>query len=262
MVENLDHLLPADHFLDIAVQTAQMFLLPGEIPAAAAAGIADIQEHGPIADRDDQGQLPVEDVQQHQQAHHLDKGLNDHGEAVVQGVGNRVHVVGKITHGVAVAAAVKERQRQGLQMGKQVPADIIEDFLGGPDHGLGVAQGRQNAGAVDGRGDDHAPDQRCAVAAGQTVDNGPDHIGAQQIGQGADGGQNAHNDHEDRMAAHVTGQGTDGAAQVFRPLIGGSGHGRRLLSPGNGKSPGRWGPWPGGCRGCRRREPCRRPESQ
>ena len=63
--------------------------------------------------------------------------------------------------------------------------------MSGFDHGLGVAVGRQNADAIDRGGDQNADGQRLETAIRQIVDHRPDHIGAQQIGQGADGDQEA-----------------------------------------------------------------------
>ena len=57
MAENLDHLLAVDHFLDIAVDVAQGFLLLDEEAAAASADEAGDQQHHP-------------DAQQHQRRQH------------------------------------------------------------------------------------------------------------------------------------------------------------------------------------------------
>ena len=60
-----------------------------------------------------------------QRSHHLNEALNHHGETVVQSVGDGIHIVGKITHHVALFLRVKKSAGQCLQMGEQVAADIV-----------------------------------------------------------------------------------------------------------------------------------------
>ena len=150
MVEYLHHLLARRHLLDVAVQVPQGGLLPAVICLAPLPAEADIEEHDHIAHRHHQGEPPVEDEEHGEGAHHLDKALDHHGEGVVQGVGDGVHVVGEVAHHVAVAAGVKEAQGQGLEVGEQVPPDVVEHLLGRPHHGLGIPQGGQSPGGVDG----------------------------------------------------------------------------------------------------------------
>ena len=83
VVEDLDHLLAADHLLDVAVQVSQSLLLFGEIGLASLSAVADIQKHSQIAHHHQQGQPPVEDKQKGQGAGDLDEALNHHGEAVI-----------------------------------------------------------------------------------------------------------------------------------------------------------------------------------
>ena len=159
MAEHLDHLLSGGHLLDVAVQAAQVLLLAVEVELAALTAVADVGEHHPVAHQDQDGQPPVEEKQQQHHPEQLDHALDDHGEAVVQGVGDGVHVVGEQAHQVPLPVLVKEAQGEGLEPVVQVPADVQENFLGCPDHDLGVAQGGQNTHGVDGRRDAHAGHQ-------------------------------------------------------------------------------------------------------
>ena len=47
------------------------------------------------------------------------EALNEHGKAVVQRVGDGVHVVCEIAHHIAVAAGIKKRRGRGLDMGNR-----------------------------------------------------------------------------------------------------------------------------------------------
>ena len=262
VVEHLDHLLAGHHLLDEAVQISQAGLLLGVVGLAVGPAEADIAEHGGIPHRHHQGQLPVEDEEDHQCPHHLDEALDHHGEAVVQRVGDGVHVVGEVAHHVAVAAGVKEPQGQGLEMGEQVPADVVEHLLGRLHHGLGVPQGAQGSQGVDPGGDGHTQDQGVEIPRRQGVDHRPDHIGPQQIGQGADGHQHRHGQQEELVPPHIGQQGADGVPQILRLFTAGRlrGHRRPLLSSGMRRSPGRWGRRPAGRHGCPPRGPGRPPE--
>ena len=259
VVKDLDHLLAADHLLDVAVDVAQGGLLGGVVGGAALCAEPDIQEHGRIAHHHDQGQLPVEDEQQHQGARQLDEALDGHGKAVVQRVGHRVHVVGEIAHDVAVELGVEKAQRQRLDVGEQIPPDVVQHLLGGVDHSLGVAEGGQRPHPADGGGGQHPAGQGVHIPGAHAVDHRADHIGAQQVAQGADGDQHRHSQEQELVPAHIGQQGPEGEPEVFRLFTGDLPccHRRRLLSSGNGRSPGRWGRRPAagcGCppRGCAR----------
>ena len=260
MVKDLDHLLAADHLLDVAVHVAQGGLLGGVVGGAAFGAEPDVQEHGRVAHHHDEGQPPVEDEQQHQGAGQLDEALDGHGKAVVQRVGHRVHVVGEVAHDVAVELGVEKPQGQGLDMGEQVPPDVVQHLLGGVDHGLGVAEGGQRAHAADGRGGQHAAGQGVYIPVAHAVDHRADHIGAQQIAQGADRDQHRHRQEQKFVPPHIGQQGLEGEPEIFRLFTGDlSGwHLRRLLSSANGRSPGRWGRRQAARCGCPRRG-CARP---
>ena len=219
MVEHLDDLLPADHFLDVAVQLAQILLLMAVMRLAAPAAVTDVEEHGQITQHHEQRQTPVEDEEDQQRARHLDKALDEHGEAVVEGVGDGVHIAGEIAHDVAVPAGVEKAQGQRLQVGKEVAADVVEHFLRRLDHRLRVAQGTERAHRVDAGGDDDAADERVQVAVDQIVDHGADHIRPQQVGKRAEGHQHGHQQQQQLVAAHVIEQFAHSVAQILGPGV-------------------------------------------
>ena len=262
VVEHLHHLLSGHHLLNIAVQVAQVGLLLLIVGLAPLSAVPDIEEHGHIAHGHHQRQLPVEDKEHGEGAHHLDKALDHHGKAVVEGIGDGVHIVGEIAHDIAVAVGVKEAQGQGLQVGEQVPADVEEHLLGRLDHGLGIAQGGQGTHKVDGRRHRHALQKGPDAAVGQGIHHRADHVGAQQVGQGADGDQHRHQGQQVLVPPQVGQQRTQGISQVFRLFTADRTgcHGPRLLSFAMRRSPDRWGPRPAAGHGCRWRGPCRPPE--
>ena len=249
VVEHLDHLLSGYHLLNIAIELAQAGLLGGVVCLAPPAAVADIAEHGPIAQHHQQGQAPVEDEQQRQRANHLDKALDEHGKAVVQGVGDGIHVAGKVVHHVAVAAGVEKAQGQGLQVGEQIPPDVEEHLLGRPGHEPGIAQRAQGAQGVDAGGEGHALHQGLPVPLHQVVHHRANHVSAQQVGPGADCHQHRRRQQGQPVPAHIGQEPAQGAAQVLGPLIAKlPRHSPSLPSFGTPRFPDRWGPWPAGSR--------------
>ena len=214
--------MPGDHLLDIGVELAQAALLAGVERAAVPRAELDVPEHRRVAHQDQQREPPVEHEQQHQRAHDLHKGLDQHGKAVVERVGDGVHVVGEQAHQVAFAVGVKKLQRQRLQVGKQVAADLAQDLLRGAHHQLAVAQRAQRARNVDARREGNAAGQvgRAAVLQ-QAVDDGADHVGAQQRRQRTDRGHDPHQRQQGAVAAQVAAQAAHGIAEVLRAAAAG-----------------------------------------
>lgn len=219
VVEDLDHLLAPDHLLDVAVQLAQVLLLVIEIVGALFPAVADVEEHGGVPKNDQETELPVQDEEDGQRPHNLDKTLDDHGKAVVEGIGDGVHVVGEAAHGVPVRVGVKVPERQLFHGVEEVPADVIDDLLGGFYHGLAVAEGRGRPGQVDGGGDRHAEDEPLQVPRHDIlVDDGLYHVGAKQVGSRADGDKKGHRRQQEFMHAHVGEELPKCAPQVFGAL--------------------------------------------
>ena len=262
MVEHLDHLLPGGHLLHIAFQIAKSLLLAGVEETAAVGAEPDVPEHDGVPHHDQQRKPPVEHKQQNQRAHHLDKALDQQSKAVVQRVRDRVHVVREQAHQIALAVRVKVVQRQRLQMCEQVAADVLQNLLRGTDHELGVAQGRQCADDVDARGQRHNAGQIGGAAVFQhAVDDGADHVGAQQRGQRTDRRQQADDAEHDFVAAQIVHEAAQRVPQVLRALTAEwLRHLRRPLSSGNGKFPDRSYLLPAARHACPQHAAARRPE--
>ena len=240
-VEHFYHLLAGRHLLDVAVQVAQAGLLLGVIRFAPLAAEADVEEHDYVAHGCDQGKLPVQDVKDRQRAHHLNEALDHHGEAVVQRIGDRVHVVREVAHHIAVAVRVEKAQRQLLQVGKEIAPDVIEHLLRGLHHDLRVAErGERAHGIDDGRRDD-AREQRLRVARGHVVHHRPDHVGADQVCQGADRHEHGHRQQQELVPPHVAQQRAHRQAEIPRLCITELSRRHRcpLLSSETRRSPGK-----------------------
>ena len=193
MVEYLDNFLSADQLLNVSVQFSETVLLFCIISFTSFSAEFDIPEHNAIAHRYNQGEPPVQDIQQGQCSHNLDKALNDHRKAVVQGIRHRVDIVRKKTHDIAVTSAVEELQRQCLNMLEQITADVINDLLCRLYHCLRVAICRKCAATENECRDQHAAQQCMHISVCQSVDDRTDHIRSQEISSRADGNEYRYN---------------------------------------------------------------------
>ena len=225
MIEHLDDLLAGDHLLNISIQFPQAALLLGIVDTAVPGAEIDIPKHGGIPHHNEQRQPPVEHEKQDQGAGDLDKSLDDQGKAVVQGVRNGVHVVGEQAHQVAFTVGIEKLQGECLQIGKQVAADLSQDFLGGPDHDLAVTQGAEGPHQVDHSGQAHTGSQVGQTAVfQQAVDHRADHIGAQQRRNGTERRQHRHQRQHDPVMFEIAPQAAEGMAQVLRAAPSGDSH--------------------------------------
>ena len=118
MVEDLDDFLPRDHLFDIAVERTQRLLLTRVELLAARARIAHVRHDGHVARHSDERKTPIENKHQDQRSHRLHGSLNHRCKAVVERLGNGVHVVGEKTHDVARPRTVKIGERERLDMRK------------------------------------------------------------------------------------------------------------------------------------------------
>ena len=187
MVKYLHYLLAGCHLLNKTVQFSQILLLKIKVIFALFSTIANVGKHQNIADKYNQGQTPVQHKNQREGSHNLNKALDNHGKAVIKGVGDGIHIVGKAAHNIAVGSGVKVFQGQGLNMVKQIPPDFINDFLGRHHHGLGVAVGCGHAAQIDHSCKRHCPEQAFHVSRHNVlIDNRLQHVGSHKSSRSAD----------------------------------------------------------------------------
>jgi hypothetical protein len=290
VIKDLDDLLTRDHLFDISVQVAKRCLLGGKETLRARARVARIQHNGRIAHERDNRELPVEDDEHGRGADHLDDRLNHVGKAVVERLGDGVDVVGKEAHDVTRARAVEVAQRQRLNVGKQVAADIGHHALGRAHHNLRVAQSREHARGVDGSGKDNLLSEQFLAARCQTVDDGAHHVGTGKACDGRNRGKHTHCEQRELGVTHVGEQAAERLRQIGGTGLSGclrhgahplpwlevirwgqtkTGHLRRLRRPHPPQTPSARHKSPGRCcrpptvpRACPRRGHDRRPTPQ
>lgn len=147
VVKNLFHLLASHHFFHKAVDASQMLLL-GQIVFFTPLSVKlDEKEHQQQKADDNQGKPEIQDNQHGNGARYHDKALYQKGKAVIQRLGQGIHIIGEPAHQLAVSMRVEIGKRKVLGMFKQIPSDASHDFLAGVNHQLIVAQRGQRPGS-------------------------------------------------------------------------------------------------------------------
>ena len=273
MVKDLDNLLPLDHLLDVAVETAQGRLLLLEAGAAAAAHAFDHQEHQTQEHEGDEGQRPVQIHQHHHRAHEGQQVGHHAGEAVADHVGHGGHIVGEAAHQVAGLVGVEIPQGQGLELVEQVLPQgghrPLGDAYHDPGIGIGAPGGHQEHPA---HGHQH-PEQALEVPGHNVVQGGLEEVAAGHGTHGAEQQADGHQYQQAIIAAHIVQQLLHRTPQGLGPLIavapavGAAGtdlllavsHRWSLLPAEIYRPPDRSDWWPSAGHGCLRRKFCRRP---
>ena len=233
MAEHLDDLLPVHHFLNKAVDGAEVALLRHKVFAGIAGQVLGRQQHN--ADHNQRYQR-----QQRAEHNHRNQHADDHNAAVeqlrdaladhlAQGVG----IVGVDGHNVAVGVAVKILDGQRLHMGEQIVAQTLQRALGDVCHNARLREVGDDAADVEGGGASDGSRQTGEIAAllcqqGQNVvvdellhkqralhgsqhaDNNADAYRHHSGGVGF--ADIAHNAHKDLAGVFDLGAGSAGAA--------------------------------------------------
>ena len=222
MVEDFFHLLSGHHLLDESVDLSQVFLLFGEILLAQLSVVPDIERHQKQEEKDDRREPYIQDQQHHDRSSHRDETLDQQREAVVQCLGDRIHIVGEPAHQLPVGVGVEIFQRKLLYMGKQIGADLLHHRLGSVDHQLVVPEARQRSCSVHHSHKDNHPDQAGDILLQHiSIDHRLQQIRSVNIGQSAHCHKHGDRGHRHLMAAQIAEDPCNGFSRIFRPFITG-----------------------------------------
>ena len=161
MAKDLDDLLAVHHFLNVAIDLAQLLLLLDEVFAGVAGQVLRRQQHD--ADHRE-GQHRQGDTQIEHRGQHADEGHNRVDElrqALADHLAQRVNVVRVDRHNVAVGVGVKVFDGQRLHVGEHLVTQVLQRALGDPCHQAVLHKDSSDADAVD---DCHAQDSRGQAA--------------------------------------------------------------------------------------------------
>ena len=149
VAENLDDLLAVHHFLDVAVDLAQLLLLLEEVLAGVAGEILGGQHHSADHDQGQYAQRHAEVKHGQKYADYRNDRIDQLGQALADELAQGINIVGVDRHDVAVGVAVKILDGQGLHVDEQVVAQTFQGALGDLGHGAVLDEDGQDAHAVE-----------------------------------------------------------------------------------------------------------------
>ena len=149
VAEHLDHLLSVHHFLDVAVDRAQIPLLSGEIHGRFSRDAGGDQEHEADHGQGDQGKGKIQKEHADKGGHNGHGGVDELRNALAYELAQGVHVIGVDGHDIAMGMGVKIPDGKRFHVFKQFDAQRAHGSLAHVDHDPVVGVGAQDADGVD-----------------------------------------------------------------------------------------------------------------
>ena len=149
VVEDLHDLLALHHFLDVAVNLAEVLLLPDEELAGLPGDLLRGEQHQSHHDERQQRQRHIEHDHADEHAHDTDDAGKQLRQTLADELAERVDIVRVDGHDVAVGMRVEIRDRQALHMAEELFAEVAHRALRDIDHQAGIAPRAQHADGVD-----------------------------------------------------------------------------------------------------------------
>ena len=157
MAKHLDNLLPGHHLLHKSFRLSNGDLLAQKILGRVACDIARCKKHAYNAGHHNQAQNYA--VVHHDAEHRQQRDArNEHlRQALAYHLAQGVHIIGIITHDVAVAVGIEILDRQVLHMAKHLFAQLFQRALRDNRHQLGVGEARNQAEHIHHHQNAHQP---------------------------------------------------------------------------------------------------------
>ena len=150
MAENLDDLLAVHHFLNIAVDLAQLLLLLDEKLAGVASQVFGGQQHHADHRQRQQRQGDAEVNHRGQHADQCDNRVDQLGQALADHLAQGVGIIGVNRHNIAVGVGVEILDGQRLHMGKHPIADALQRALRNLGHQAVLHKDGNDAHRIEG----------------------------------------------------------------------------------------------------------------
>ena len=166
VAEYLDDLLPADHFLDKAIDPAEGLLLLDEIFGAAAADLFHDDHHQPQKDEHQQREPDAGAQHGDKYRSDADQGADGIGQTLADHLPQGIGIIGVVAHHVAVGVGIKIFNGERLHMSKHIVPDGFKSTLRHGDHQAGLQVGGQHAGQIDAGHDGKRTEQRGEIGGG------------------------------------------------------------------------------------------------
>ena len=149
MAENLDNLLPADHFFNKAIYFAKGLLLLYKVFGAAATYILYDEQHQPQKDKHEEGKPHTGTQHGNEYCCDADDGTDRVGQALADHLPQGIGIVGVVAHHIAMGMGIKVLDGQGLHVGKHIVPYGFQGALRHGDHQPCLQVGSQHTGQVN-----------------------------------------------------------------------------------------------------------------
>ena len=149
MAEHLDDLLAVHHLLNVAVDLAQLLLLPEEVFAGVPGQILRDQQHNADHCQRQQRQRDTEVNHRCQHADQRDDRVDQLGQALADHLAQGVDVVGVDRHDVAVGVGIKIFDGQRLHVGEHLVTQILQRALCDAGHQTVLHKDSSNTDTVE-----------------------------------------------------------------------------------------------------------------
>ena len=242
MTEDFDHLLPFDHFLNVAVERADSCLLALKVHAALAADALDHHQHDEEKGDGDEGQHPVEIEHHAEDTHKGERAGDKSSEAAIDHFADGLDIVGEAAHELTVGAAVEETQGEGLHLAEEIITQSGNRALGDEDHDAVGAEAHQRTACVHRAHDSKLPRETGEVTGDDIViDEGLEQITAENAAEGAADDTDRYKQEQEFVLADVAHELSNSALQIAGALktvlVTPTGTGRRTFSHGDSPLP-------------------------
>ena len=147
--EHLDDFLALHHFLDVAVQLAEVTLLGDEVFAALGGDLLGGEEHQGYHQHGDDGETDGQHTHADKDGNDGDGAGDELRDALAEHLAQGVHIVGVNGHDIAVGVLVKILDGQALHVGEELDAQVAQGALGHVDHDAGITPGGDDAHQID-----------------------------------------------------------------------------------------------------------------
>ena len=231
-VEGLDHVVAGVDLLYLTVDHAQRGLLRFEVLLAELDNHQHQRQRHRQDQQGDQGHAGADGKHHHQHTDHGSHAGDQLGDALVQALSQRVHIVGDAGEHLAHGALFKVRQRQAVDLFADLAAEVVADLLGKAGHQPALNKAESAAQQVHSQQkQQNAADIHKIDAAGATQPGDPaggkgggglcQHLRACNV---EDGGQNS-KQHGCRKGQLVVAHGADELPQRAFKVLGALGGG-------------------------------------
>ena len=150
MAEHLDNLLAIHHFLDIAVDTAQVLLLLSEVKSGFCSDLGGNEQHHANHQKSEECQRNVQKKHTCKRGNHADKRVDHLRNALADQLAKRIDIIRINRHDIAVRMRIKVFDRKRFHVMEQLDTQVPHGALPNIDHNAVVGICAENTNHING----------------------------------------------------------------------------------------------------------------